>query len=328
MKLKFTQYIFLGTCIFLIVTASFQILMLPCFSIDKLGQIGDMMGGMSAPFINLLSALLVYYAFQVQVNANEIQINNFEKQIKIQEDDRKLQQFESQLYKMLELHKENVNELEYYEMTGKVSAKGRAVFNKMITVLEYIYEISTQFDIRGGENWTVSVAHEDDSVDIQKERFTYAYRRFFFGYSFNNQFTKPIRFDIPKQLYPQNPLYPIDEGYDTQLAHYFRHLYLIVKFVVYPQNINLTYNEKMVYLKLLRAQLSNAEQKLLFYNWLVDEFGASWEDNTNSFFSNYLMIHNLRYDQLFKNKYIAEKLDELRKIDTLDRKTKLFDMDM
>lgn len=102
----------------------------------------------------------------MQVKANEIQINNFEKQIKIKDDDRKLQQFESQFYKMLVLHKENVNELEYYEMNGNVSAKGRAVFNKMITVFEYIYEISTQFDIKGGENWIVSLTHEDDSIEI------------------------------------------------------------------------------------------------------------------------------------------------------------------
>lgn len=83
----------------------------------------------------------------------------------------------------------------------------------------------------------------------------------------------------------------------------------------------------MVYLKLLRAQLSNAEQKLLYYNWLVDEFRTAWEDNNNAFFSNYLMIHNLRCDLLINNKYVNAKLNELRQIKPIDRPGKLFEMD-
>jgi hypothetical protein len=42
------------------------------------GQIGDTIGGITAPFVGLLSALLIYRAFVVQVKANTIQNRNSE----------------------------------------------------------------------------------------------------------------------------------------------------------------------------------------------------------------------------------------------------------
>jgi len=37
------------------------------------GQIGDTIGGITAPIINLVGAYLVYISFQAQINANKIQ---------------------------------------------------------------------------------------------------------------------------------------------------------------------------------------------------------------------------------------------------------------
>ncbi len=42
-------------------------------SIDEPGQIGDIFGGMTAPFINLLAAILVYISFNEQRKANKQQ---------------------------------------------------------------------------------------------------------------------------------------------------------------------------------------------------------------------------------------------------------------
>ncbi|MBD1395762.1 hypothetical protein H9Q13_01175 [Pontibacter sp. JH31] len=54
--------------------------------IDKLGDymgnagpIGDAVGGLTAPIINLTAAVLVYLSFQEQLRANNIQIRNFRK---------------------------------------------------------------------------------------------------------------------------------------------------------------------------------------------------------------------------------------------------------
>jgi hypothetical protein len=39
------------------------------------GEIGDTIGGITAPIVNLIAAILVYLSFQQQILANEIQIN-------------------------------------------------------------------------------------------------------------------------------------------------------------------------------------------------------------------------------------------------------------
>jgi hypothetical protein len=81
-----------------------------------------------------------------------------------------------------------------------------------------------------------------------------------------------------------------------------------MKFVVASSAID--NKEKMKYLKILRAQLSNHEQIMLFYNWLSG-YGEAWEDDKNSFFIDYKMIHNLWSEQLFKDQYIVDKVNNL-----------------
>jgi len=42
------------------------------FNFSETGQIGDTIGGITAPFLNLIGAVLVFYALQAQVKANEL----------------------------------------------------------------------------------------------------------------------------------------------------------------------------------------------------------------------------------------------------------------
>ena len=42
------------------------------FNFSTTGQIGDTIGGITAPFLNLIGAFLVFYALQAQVKANEL----------------------------------------------------------------------------------------------------------------------------------------------------------------------------------------------------------------------------------------------------------------
>ena len=48
------------------------------FDFSRTGEIGDTIGGITAPFVGLVSAYLVYRAFIVQVEANKIQSRNNE----------------------------------------------------------------------------------------------------------------------------------------------------------------------------------------------------------------------------------------------------------
>lgn len=63
-------------------------------------------------------------------------------------------------------------------------------------------------------------------------------------------------------------------GHQFRLGHYFRHLYQTVRYT--NEQEDLSYKEKYEYIKLLRAQLSNYEQAILFFNSL-SQLGRKWE---------------------------------------------------
>lgn len=100
-------------------------------------------------------------------------------------------------------------------------------------------------------------------------------------------------------------------GHSSRLGHYYRHLFLIVKSIVSPKTIELDEQQKKEYLKILRAQLSNHEQTMLFYNWLGN-YGKAWQDDKNRFFTKYNMIHNLWYTELFDNEFIHNAINSLK----------------
>lgn len=68
-------------------------------------------------------------------------------------------------------------------------------------------------------------------------------------------------------------------GHQYKLGHYFRHLFQTVKFI--DKQALLSYDDKYEYIKTLRAQLSNYEQYILFFN-SISFVGREWELNYKS----------------------------------------------
>ena len=109
---------------------------------------------------------------------------------------------------------------------------------------------------------------------------------------------------MTKEFIGQDDLY---QGRKKTLVRYYRHLYLMVKFVA--QNKNLDYSEKRELLRILRAQMSGEEQLMLFFNW-ASEIGIQWEEmlqssssnkekiKYNHFFTEFRVIHNIIPEQL------------------------------
>jgi hypothetical protein len=114
-------------------------------------------------------------------------------------------------------------------------------------------------------------------------------------------------------------------GHAQRLGHYFRHLYLTVKSIS-NSDIVTGYDDRMKYLKILRAQLSNHEQILLFYNWL-SEYGANWENDSHAFFTEYCMIHNLWYNTLLDEGFVSYNVNYLRARPVSLRKGPMFEID-
>ena len=241
------------------------------------------------PFIAIATAILTFLAFLIQHQAN-VQLSN----------DNKRQQHERQFYEMLKIHCDNVKNLHIESLytdptTGNHSQKtatGHDFFRCLLEEFDLIYD---------------KISESEKKEDI----FNKAYRTFFFGIDsaareLKKETVETFRsfvFQSTNTLFWQNhpKLIPIRDSLFTgrmdQLVPYYRHLFLMVKTVVQFKDDLFSYEDKRQFLRILRAQLSSAEQVLLYYNW-KSGCGEKWEEdssitNGNHFFTDYRMIHNI-----------------------------------
>lgn len=91
-------------------------------------------------------------------------------------------------------------------------------------------------------------------------------------------------------------------GFQQEFGNYFRQLYQIVNHVNSQQWLK--YGDKYGYVKMLRSQLSNQEEVLLFYNSLSD-VGMAWEyenmgskkpDANNQLLTKYNLLKNIPHN--------------------------------
>lgn len=325
------------------------------FTFDNSGEIGDTIGGFSNPFIALSGVIVTGLAFYMQYKANLQQRELFESEQKATKEQFQkqigFQQFESQFYEMLKLHRENVTEMkiigyDFEEEQGTLKkfekiTEGRKVFIVMQTEFECILQLYKELNnntldksgfekcyklfFGGIDEYEKKYPNEKELVKILKKASkrhqsptgqsitTNKVRKAFF--SSENLNSVKLNFN-----------YKPFSGHSQRLGHYFRHLYLTVKSIVNSDAID-SYEEKMRYLNILRAQLSNHEQIILFYNWLGG-YGNAWENGSQTFFTEYCMIRNLLLDHLFDDKLISEAVNNLRTKEAPLRKGRMmFELD-
>ncbi len=308
------------------------------------GVIGDTIGGIVNPFIALAGVIVTGLAFYMQLRANQIQIDNFqaelqnqketfEKQLEIQQKENRLNQFEAQFYEMLRLHKENVNEIEITineietsRFTGYDNDNGAETHSENIDIKKRVVKGRDTFIYFSNELHIAYKIYLDDlNDDLQLFNFSIPYKAFFNGVETLSTSSYKVKLLMNKLKFEETVLkqssrspvffeikvkamYSLFEGHENKLGHYYRHLFHIVKFVA-QENEFLEYREKRKYLRILRAQLSNYEQAMLFYNSLA--FAPEWEEE-NKFFSDYRMIHNLYKETLLDYDFFEKKYNELK----------------
>jgi len=232
---------------------------------DKVAQFGDFVGGLIGSIWALAGVILFYVALteqrkdfatnrqvlDAQTDALKQQIREFELQreelsetrkvFKIQSETLKKQQFESTFFNLLNLHH------------GIVSSIDLLSKEKKYGIIE-----ARRMGLRpGAENEQV------EKITTGRDCFVK------FCKGFRNEYRK-LREDIPelgeldivKQAYKNYYL-----NHQSDLGHYFRNLYHIFKFIKNSDEKN-----KKRYTSLVRAQLSNDELFLLFYN-CISEYG-------------------------------------------------------
>lgn len=287
----------IGSAIVLILVSFVAPWLLTSFSIVDLsdkGTIGDAVGGLMNPFIALAGVILTFVAFYIQYQANNyqrkqfnIQLEKEKQQFRIELEEQREQflknQFENQFYEMLSIHRSNINELTTVGLEFETKDFSISVSNfKEIQGVKSLTYLLSEFELC----FKLVEKHWPTIENIRK--MNEAYSLFWNGIDHNDKREHPF-FEEAKAIKERSSGL-ILKGKSNQLAHYYRQLFQTVKFIVNQPIYN--YEEKRNFIRILRSQLPNEEQVLLFYNW-YSGFGYQWESDENKFFSDYRMIHNI-----------------------------------
>jgi hypothetical protein len=317
-----TKKIILFTALTLII-AAFIFLLIPYWVINKSwswgdGQntsaISDTIGGITGAIVGFIGVILTFLAFYIQYQANQVQINALNEQKKSAEQQEKqilLQQFENNFFELLKLHRENVSELNYRDNEGRnVIIK---IVNEFFEILQALTDSNIIADNHLDEQDLANIAYTilffgtDETVaDVLENRFFDKYS------SINDQIQSFIQ-DLRKK---ENP-YSFDNyyflGHQSRLGHYFRHLRRVVTFV--HRNSFLTAKQKREYMRILRAQLSNHEQIILFF-YSISDLGLKWElknDKNEKLITSYHLLRNIPLGSIYgfrpKRYYPTLKMD-------------------
>jgi len=241
-------------------------------------KMGNFIGGYFGTIVLIITVFLLYLTLQEQKKAFT------------------LQSFESKFYDLLKIHRDNVAEM------NLGPRKGRSVFVILGAEFQDIYE-------------TVKKHYSANESD-DRAKANISYILLFFGVkdsgaemarSLLEQYDKVMIEKIVNELsqiekvkeckylkeYTTMTNYEPFNGHQSRLGHYFRHLYQTVTLV--DKQIILNKEEKQFYVKTLRAQLSNHELAVFFYNSL-SAIGKNWrvgETKGNGFIDKYGLLKNI-----------------------------------
>lgn len=248
--------------------------------------------------------------FDIQLEKNRIERTEQEKIWRIE-------RFENKFYELVRLHKENLHDVSIGGYDGK-KIEHRKAFVSMYKELRFAFIVTKQ-------TYSVFREHHLLNEDYDDKMLLWvAYIFFYAGVGvhsdilnkkmgppgFDKNLYEEIRFRLGsfhryhKTIKAKNPIvnHPDDGeamlpksyrpfgGHLSRLGHYYRHLFQTVAFVVDQDDDFMPKPKKLEYLKTLRAQLSDHEQVMLYYNALAT-FGDAWIKR--NYFTEYRMIHNI-----------------------------------
>lgn len=267
------------------------------FQIPFTESIGRSFGNFVGTFVAMIAAFLTFIAFWVQYKANQQQWRSIQ-----------IDRLENRLYQMLNLHKQNVNEIEIAAYSGDKEKTILArnafpyLFNEFRRTYFIVEKYINQFhNVTNYQNNLTSIAYIIFYVGVEEENKLILVNQLkkYFEVSEIDKIIKEFESaqvsdffpdEIGNDFYKEKFKYQNFKGYISSLDHYYRHLFQIVKYIdEYPSEV-LSESEKYNYVKTLRAQLSNYEQLLLYYS-AISSFGKSWIKN--KYLTKYKLIKNM-----------------------------------
>lgn len=251
------------------------------------GTFGDMFGSVNALFSGLALAGIIFTILlqRKELKYQRDELRETRKEFIIQNKSLKNQRFENTFFNLLTLHNQLVNDIDYFDevfngpTTENLIVKGRDVFKDRYT------ELKEKF-------------LESNRYDVSKDEIEKIYLKFY-------------------------------NKYRTDFGHYYRNLYRIFKMVnevVFftmeelelneknPDDIELhkrkNWKEKYKYASIIRAQLSDYELLLLFYNCL----SKNGEEKFKPLIEEYSILKNIDKYEIIHTNLIQEYLDSAYKI--------------
>lgn len=266
---------------------------------SQTGQIGDTIGGTMGPFVAIVAAILTFIAFWVQYQAN----------IK-QREDIAIERIEGKYYKMLDIYSSMVNSLNVHGVNGKTAfAELVGEFTYTFYMLDKVYcEVIEHplYLVKATDSLKGIIRDFRKEPERRNEFLTkLAYNLFFYGKNYDEvdlkhpeltELAEAIKVEVFKRNVQLGKvsfkdyvkggdfeirrervgmISPLYEGHSDFLGHYFRHLFQTVKYIASIDDNLLSEEEKYEYIKLLRMQMSDYEQILLYYNSLTEQ-GRAW----------------------------------------------------
>lgn len=255
------------------------------------GQYGDFIGGFVGTFIATFSALIVALTFVSQniENNKNATVNRF--------------------FVMLEYHYKIVDNIRVKNV--KKIKKDQVVFGKrafvvfrmqMKSLIRKILEIDNALDLKMAEEDMIVIAYNVLYYGLDKDWIGYIKQKLS-SIPGSDKLLDRLLHDVKEDNYQYT------RTNQTYLSAYFRNMYNAIKFI--DEDEFLSDDEKYKYVAIYRAQLSNPELYILFFN-LISPFGKKWKEN--NYVEKYKLIKDLplNYPSPFKaNDYFPMKYEEM-----------------
>ncbi|OFX79064.1 MAG: hypothetical protein A2X12_07640 [Bacteroidetes bacterium GWE2_29_8] len=237
---------------------------------DLASKFGDFFGGFIGSLFAITSTLLILVTL-IKQNI-----------------DNKKSQTGSNFFKMLDYHTENVKQLSISHIDparkeDKIEGRRAFVIFKLqlIELFGVVNKIKSDLKLKLSDDEIIDIVYVAFYYGIDKdwEKFTdNKLSRYKQGNEIAKLLLEAKNFDSKK----------IGRTNQTSLSSYFRNLYNAVKLIDSDQY--LTIEEKKQYIKILRAQLSNPELYVFFFN-IVSRFGKKWKES--EYIERYELIKNI-----------------------------------
>lgn len=245
------------------------------------GEFGDFVGGYVGAYIALFGAMGLLYTLALQ-----------QQQLRQQEEQTKRERFEAKYYELINLHRNNVSEMELPERQGR--RVFMAIFNEAIEAIHIVKDVVKD---------VVKDAEHLPSIDVVRIGYTCV----FFGVGrqssrlllaalapYDPNFIRRVVWTLEQKRLAweqEDGGYRPFDGHQSRLGHYYRHLFQAVSFIA--EKAPGDGDAKKAYAKTLRAQLSTHEQAVLLLNSL-SYMGREWWDR--HFIVDFAFVKNLPKD--------------------------------